>query len=260
MKYIFRISILAFLFSTNMQTAEATPQAGDLLIYKGKTLNVFYFILDKYMHEFPDKRDAFYKKNHDLMMYSTGCWRGYQALFIIKNDSLFLKKVYGLNQQEMDITPLFGKQENVFFSWYTGALTNFQNCILYIENGYYEYETDFIFKNGILQKIEKFQNTIKPSVYTEESTLTNYIQSHINYKNITPIDQEVVVITSLDDVDENGKITEVSILRGYNDEYDQEAIRVVKSIPQWQYIKRRNKKVHIYWTIPVKFKIKKQAL
>ncbi|MBK5723057.1 hypothetical protein JGH11_19500 [Dysgonomonas sp. Marseille-P4677] len=64
------------------------------------------------------------------------------------------------------------------------------------------------------------------------------------------------MITRIDDVDNNGKITKVSVPRGYNNEYDQEAIRVIKSIPQWQVIKRRGEKIHIPWTIPVIFEAK----
>ena len=54
--------------------------------------------------------------------------------------------------------------------------------------------------------------------------------------------------------DENGKIDSVAVVRGVNELYDSEAIRVVKIIPEWNVIYRHGKITNeMKWSIPVKF-------
>ncbi|WP_101688485.1 energy transducer TonB family protein [Dysgonomonas massiliensis] len=253
--------LVTCLLTLSFSLSYATKQMGDWLIYKGDTLTVYYFILDDYLWESPAK-DTFYEKNKDLLMGTTACWRGYRAVMEIRNDSLFLKKVCGRDNLEMDISPLFDQEKDIFVYWYTGSLTNLRNNQIYVHEdwgGFYEYETDFIFKKGILKNIEEYHNTIKTSIYANTDNwkiLVDYVQSSINYDNVKPVGTKIRIITRINDVDENGIITDVSILKGYNDEYDREAIRVIKSIPQWQVIIRRGKKVNIPWTIPVIFEAK----
>lgn len=246
--------ILLFMLLCN-SVSYATSQVGDLLIYKGDTISVYYFIFDNYLQKSVHK-EKFYERNKELIEISTGCWRGHQAVMELRNDSLFLKEVRGKNQQKMDIVPLFKSDKDIFIDWYTGTLTNPENCLIYVHDGwggFHEFETDFIFEDGILKSVEKHHNTVKPSEYTNESTLTEFIKSNINYKNVTPVDSRIRVIVRIDDVNNDGKITKVSVLRGYNEEYDKEAVRVIKAIPNWDVIIQRGEKIHRYWYIPVIF-------
>ncbi|MBK5723058.1 hypothetical protein JGH11_19505 [Dysgonomonas sp. Marseille-P4677] len=159
----------------------ATPQMGDLLIYKGDTIRIYPFLLDDYLSQSPSK-EAFHEKNKGIRLSSTACWRGHQAVFEVKGDSLFLQKVYGIDKQEMDLTVLFDQKEDIFFDWYTGTITNPWNRLIYDHNsgwgGFYEYETDFIIEAGILKYIKKYHNTIKSSIYTEGDTLMRFIKSN----------------------------------------------------------------------------------
>lgn len=54
-------------------------------------------------------------------------------------------------------------------------------------------------------------------------------------------------------VTRNGDITDVKILRGVTDNIDEEAVRVISSMPKWKPGKQGNKKVDVYFTIPIKF-------
>lgn len=76
------------------------------------------------------------------------------------------------------------------------------------------------------------------------------------YKNIkSAADSRVIV--KVEDVDNDGKITKVSTLRGYKDnDYNNEAIGVIKSIPKWQVIVCRVKKEHRPRVIPIIFEEK----
>ena len=226
---------------------------GDRLIYKGDTISVYPFILEKYIYEHPKKEEA-YKEIYKSGYGPTSCWRGFVALFELKNDSLFLVKTHG--KIDIDLSVTFGKKNNVFIGWYSGALTSPKNNKIYWHDGwggFYEYETDFVFENGILKDVKEYHNYVKPTIYTENDTLMKFINSNINYNNVKPVDKDIRVTTRIDEVDDDGKITKVSVLRGHED-YNKEAIRVVMSIPQWQVIIRRGEKKHIYWTIPVIFR------
>lgn len=252
--------LLTILLSVFFSMSYATPQVGDLLIYKGDTIDVYYFILEQYLQNSPS-RDIFKEQNKELIMHSTGCWRGHQALMELREDSLFLLKVYGENRQEMDLTPLFSKKGNIFIDWYTGSLTNPRNLKIYVHDdwgGYYEYETDFIFEKGILKSIENYTNTIIPSVYMESDNLMNFVSSNINYDNVISVSNKVKVIVSIKDADINGEIIEAEVLRnlGGNDTHSREALRVIKSIPQWEVLYRRGEKESRFWNIPVVFEPK----
>lgn len=75
-----------------------SPQLPDLLIYKNDTINVYNLILEEYLN----KND--FKKQGDLFGLSfrdgasMNCWRGYQAIYKIENDSLFLVNIIGCGE------------------------------------------------------------------------------------------------------------------------------------------------------------------
>ena len=56
-------------------------------------------------------------------------------------------------------------------------------------------------------------------------------------------------------VDENGTITDVSVVRGVDPSLDQEAVRVIKAMPNWTPGEQRGKKVSVKYTLPINFKL-----
>lgn len=56
-------------------------------------------------------------------------------------------------------------------------------------------------------------------------------------------------------VDENGAISDVSVVRGVDPSLDQEAVRVIKSMPNWIPGEQRGKKVSVKYTLPLNFKL-----
>ena len=54
------------------------------------------------------------------------------------------------------------------------------------------------------------------------------------------------------EVDKDGKIKDVKVLRGIGGGCDEEAIRVVKAMPQWSPGKQRGKPVRVQFNLPVK--------
>ncbi|MDR2955249.1 MAG: energy transducer TonB [Prevotella sp.] len=252
MKVCFLSIVLSLSF---ISYCNATPQTPDLLVYKGDTVWIYPFILAKYIMEHPNS-EAIREEIHKHKDMSTACWRGFKALFEIKNDSLFLIKAYTpYDKKDIDLSIMFKQKTNIYVDWFSGTITSPRNCIIYEHDGwggYHEYETDYIFEKGILKSMKTYRNKLKPSVFTNGTdTLSKLIKANINYKSIEPPKEKLRVTLRVEDADLNGKITEVKVIKGH-DGYNDEAIRIVKSIP-WEVIIRRGKKIHRYWTIPIIF-------
>ena len=56
-------------------------------------------------------------------------------------------------------------------------------------------------------------------------------------------------------VKKDGSIGEVKVVRGVHKTLDREAIRAVKSMPKWTAGEQRGKKVSVWFTLPVNFRI-----
>ena len=56
-------------------------------------------------------------------------------------------------------------------------------------------------------------------------------------------------------VEKDGKVTDVRVLRGIGGGCDEEAIRVVKSMPKWNPGKQRGKPVRVQFNLPIIFKL-----
>ena len=89
-----------------------------------------------------------------------------------------------------------------------------------------------------------------------QSALTDFIISHVKYpKNSMEKNIQGVVYVSFT-ITENGKVTDISILRGVNSELDAEAMRVVGLMPDWKPGTEKGKPVAVAFTLPVRFALK----
>ena len=89
-----------------------------------------------------------------------------------------------------------------------------------------------------------------------ETALVKYLESHINYppeaaKN--RIEGHVIVQFV---VNNDGSIGEVKVVRSLEKDLDKEAIRVIKSLPKFTPGRQDGKEVSVWYTLPVKFKLK----
>jgi TonB family protein len=56
-------------------------------------------------------------------------------------------------------------------------------------------------------------------------------------------------------VDERGKVTQAKVIRGISTSCDQEALRVVKEMPDWKPGTQSDRPVKVKYTLPVMFKL-----
>lgn len=86
-----------------------------------------------------------------------------------------------------------------------------------------------------------------------ESARIKFLLDNINYPQVAREAgiQGTVYLTFV--IEKNGSITDVRILRGVGGGCDEEAIRVVNSMPKWNPGKQRGKPVRVQFNMPIKF-------
>jgi len=83
--------------------------------------------------------------------------------------------------------------------------------------------------------------------------LMKYLNSNLKYPNLAK-EMNIsgrVFVTFV--VEKDGSVTDVQVLRGIGGGCDEEAVRVVKSMPKWIPGKQRNVPVRVRFNLPVKF-------
>ena len=94
-----------------------------------------------------------------------------------------------------------------------------------------------------------------PSFPGGEQKLLEYVAKNTKYPQIARESgiQGRVFIGFV--VETDGSISNVKVLRGIGGGCDEEAVRVIKSLPKWKPGKQRGKAVRVSYQIPVNFKL-----
>ncbi len=88
-----------------------------------------------------------------------------------------------------------------------------------------------------------------------DAALIKFLQQKIKYpKKAQEMDiQGKVLIRFV--VNETGKVSDISVLRGVEQSLNDEAVRVVKSFPKFKPGKQQGKAVKVYFNLPIVFKL-----
>jgi protein TonB len=95
-----------------------------------------------------------------------------------------------------------------------------------------------------------------PSFPGGEAALMKFLGNNIKYPAIAKDAgiQGTVFVTFV--VDEDGNVKDVKVLRSIGGGCDEEAIRVVQSMPKWKPGKQRGKAVKVQYNLPIRFTLK----
>ena len=113
-----------------------------------------------------------------------------------------------------------------------------------------EVEEEEVVEQEIFQIVEEM-----PAFPGGEAKLMEYVAKNIKYPQIareTGIQGRVFVGFV---VEPDGSVSNVKVLRGIGGGCDEEAVRVVKSMPKWKPGKQRGKTVRVSYTLPVVFRL-----
>lgn len=113
-----------------------------------------------------------------------------------------------------------------------------------------EVEEEEVVEQEIFQIVEEM-----PAYPGGDAKLMEYVAKNIKYPQIareTGIQGRVFVGFV---VEPDGSVSNVKVLRGIGGGCDEEAMRVVKSMPKWKPGKQRGKAVRVSYMLPVNFKL-----
>jgi hypothetical protein len=229
----------------------SSPQAPDFLIIGKDTIPVYNLILESYLQQIeePDNGNLFGFSFRDTESMNFNCWRGYQAVYGLENDSLFLKYILpcnSLREINAHIDSSTEKIKNifddkvingkVFIDWFSNIIAFPKGKQIWwdgIFNSIYDKEEIYIFEKGILldkKDVENYQK-VKGGI----SRIDNKAISNTIFKKVKKLDWEKLSDFICDSqyfivIDENGKISNVEI-NTYNtplDEDDLYCIDIIK--------------------------------
>lgn len=98
---------------------------------------------------------------------------------------------------------------------------------------------------------------INPSFPGGEEELMKYIRDNLRYPVIAAENNIEGRVTIRFVVNKRGEVTDVTVLRGLDPACDNEAIRVVKSMPKWIPGKQNGVAVNVYYTLPIVYKLQR---
>lgn len=267
MKRCFQILIFT-LFSLQ---GYATIQSYERLIIEKDTMWMNSFPLEKLISERKITPKDLWGEKFD---FNTACYRTYIGTWEIRNDSLFLNELLPCNYSDykkgeypkIDLSKIFPdklKGKRVFADWVNGELLVVRGKRMFLllnEEIVYERNTGYVIENGIRRKTNEYDNSkSKKSEYVDDTKLLRtYIYTNIQWNKIkSEIDStDKKVYCTIISCDDLGKIDSVKISRGISPQLKLEAIRVVKSIPQWQVIYLKGERKNLSFTIPINFNLK----
>jgi len=175
-----RYFIILLFFSFN--AIKASPQLPDYIIYKNDTIPIYNLLVEEYLQNLnPDEEKLFglsFRNSLNELVTSFNCWRGYQAIYKIENDSLFVDTIINCHSIENtdskkskeNLKLLFGnkvKNNKVFIDWFTGDISfptkNKANEVIRWD-GVFEniflYETAINITKGEITDIKDIENYI----------------------------------------------------------------------------------------------------
>ena len=89
-----------------------------------------------------------------------------------------------------------------------------------------------------------------------EAALMEYIESHIQWPPMAGCAQGRVIVQFV--VDKTGEIGEVKVVRSVDKDLDEEAIRIVKTLPKFIPGRQNGQVVAVWYTLPITFKLTKE--
>jgi len=231
-----RIKFIKFLLLILPLGLFASPQMPDYIIHKKDTIATYNLILETYLHkqETSDTDKLFGLSFRDGSSFN--CWRGYQAIYKIENDSLYLVDIiicgelinYKIDKIQSDekMKSIFKekfKNGKVFIDWFSGDI-NFPltDKILRWDGVFYkifEKEKVINISNGLINNIEDVENYIddpKRRDRRDKNILSDILFKKLkksNWKNSNDFDCGTEYLVT---IDENGNVSKVSML--YKDE------------------------------------------
>ena len=252
MKHITVFLSIHILLAINLELW-ASRQVRDNLTYNNVKVSIRDFPLEQLYQNNKNRPDFFENEKFNKFPASTGCNRGYQADWIIIDKQLYLIQIKscaeGDNLKTANLKKLFEDKylnEKVKADWFTGKIiAEIGEPILYLNFAEYifPYEQQFDFEQGNLVGVKYFDNTkSKESAYFSDFEMfEDYVYSRIDWASLPKLDNKEIIVKVRFCANKNGIIDSAFVDSPKHLLFDNEAIRVIKSIPEWNIYLREGK-------------------
>lgn len=174
-------SLLVLLSSIFAEVSFASPQVPDYLIYKNDTIPTYNLLVEQFLQQREqDNGQLFGLSFRNSIVGESGgslnCWRGYQAIYKIENDSLFVCDIiechtirnFAKQTSERYLEEIFKekvKNHKVFIDWFSGVISfpkkSKDNKILRWDGVFeniYLFETAMVIDKGKVNKTSDVEN------------------------------------------------------------------------------------------------------
>lgn len=251
--------LLLSLLSIHQCYAASAITTVDKLIFQGKEIRLLANPLD----DLPQDSSRIRIDREKKECLQSACWKGYQAEWTIIDNQLYLTAIYGCcfteTGKKSDLENIFGDKVingRVKADWVTG-LYFAEDKYLFSVYDYTVYKTEFKFqfRMGRLTDVETYDNSrSKSSIYCRETRiLHDYIYSNIHWHALPDLSTDSSRVFVSFSANEEGIIDSAEVFVGQNPIFNQEAIRVIKSIPGWAVLYQKGKFKRIRLTCPITF-------
>ena len=262
--------ILIFLLTLGQ--AFGASQVPDIGIFKKDSiqdsLSLFIFPLEDYLEKHADEDKLKGFNNCE----SPSCARGYQAVWLIENDSLFIHTIQGCNKQMSwcdestipDLKTIFGEDapESRFFAhWVNGKYSFFEGeQIPLIDKFIFEDERLVKCKNGEVESIKHKKNVKKKQktigINNETPKFILYrIHNAFNWRGLPKLKKDKWYAELTITVKNNGK-TAIQLLTDTPEDFriaaEAEYLRCLKNL-RWHKYKQQGKKVEVSFKVRAYF-------
>lgn len=237
--------ILLLFFVTGMVVKSfATILGPDILTYNGQTLNIDIRPLEQFYGK-NRKIPTFFPKVKDCRGFDDPCF-DHEAKWEITNGQLYLTSIVSCcfreNGLKADLRKIFGKKfinGKVKADWVSANILAPQGKMLQIFNlieVIYEKNIEFQIEKGKLIGTKIYDNSkSKRSDYFENrGKLIEFVYKNINWDTLPELNDKKIAVRVEYSANEYGIIDSVKIVNGEGGLFDKEAIRVIKSIPEWE--------------------------
>jgi len=270
------IGILLFLFIAGQ--AFAASQVPDICIIKKDstqdTLVVFVYPLEEYFdlqgsHEIPGFKNC----------NSPSCARGYQAVWKIQNDSLFLINLQGCNEQMSwcdesampNLKAMFGDEcqnNKVFAKWVTGKYRFMHGDeVPLINKQIFDTEKQITFLAGKVKRNRKVVNVKSRRngfevIQSTPDFILYLIHTNLNWKALPKLDKDKwyaeIDVTIL----KNGK-TAIKLITDTKEDFravaEQEYLKCLKKV-RWYHYRQLGKNVEVKFVVRATFERTEQLI
>lgn len=216
----------------------ASPQMPDYLIFKGDTIATYNLILEQYLQTKDtgktEKLFGLNFRNNTNGSFSFNCWRGYQAIYIIDNDSLFLADIINCGERSSGkidkaasitrMKDIFGENVisgRVYINWFSGD-SNFplNNKVLRWDGVFYKiYEKETVISIAFgrvidIKNVDNYVDNPKAIDRKNRNKISDILFKKIKKAKWIDIDSIDCSEKYLVTIGEDGKVSKVTML-GY---------------------------------------------